>query len=1137
MPPGGAVANRSDSEERVSVLWVAPEAKQMLRIRAAFETLGVSLLRFDWISDWAAAASQLEEQEFDLLLISEQMVEGLDSGLNFGSVEYGSQPPSMLVIAEEEASRKNESSLPADIERTTIQNLTEVLRIRVLRAITDRRAWMRLIDHHRSFEMLLTAISTRFIQLPLSELDTGIQDALSQSAQFCKVDRAFIMLLADDRKTFSMSYEWSAEDIPKAAQYYQEQPVGPVTWAAERLAAGEVIAYDDLNQLPPEGWHVRTLALSRGVQSVAVVPLFASGVLIGALGFSHIREPGRWSEDAISLLRILGEMLANALQRRKNEAAIHESEIRFRTLVESLGEGILLGDRDDVLLHVNSRMCELSGYSREEMIGARVHEILLPRGEAYKIQERTQRRLQGVSESYSILLQRKDGSRFWAEINAAPIYGADGSIVGTVGAVTDISDRKQALDALQASERKYRDLVETSSDLIWSVDCEGRWRFVNQAALRIYGYEPSEMLGRCFTDFMRPEIAERDILTFQRVLAGEALFHFETEHLRKDQSVVLLSFNAMVLRDRDGRVTGATGTAADITQRKTAEAALSKSEERFKRFFELPLIGVGVSSSERRWLDVNPRFCQMLGYSRDELIGRSWVEFTHPEDLPNNIGVIDRAANQEIDQWSYDKRFIRKDGTILYVTTSGACVRKADGTVDYYLALHQDISERKRSEQEILRQRKFLREVIDASPNVIFAKDRGGRYTLANRSMADAYHTTHEAVVGKTDFDLVDERSAAEFVEVDKRVFETGASYFDPEAVHVDPVTQERRFFQIVKKPLCDAGGKVESILGLAWDITDRKRAEEKSMLLQRQLLQSQKMEAIGQLAAGIAHDLNNALAAVVGHLQLLRMGAVNSEKREHSIDTALTGCKRATSLIEQLLGFSRQGKYNTAPVSLERIARETIDFLRKVLGSDIDIVIESSAQDLIVKGDAGQLQQALTNLIINAKQAMPSGGRITFRFGLKVVDKPEQFNPAAHPGRFCFVRIEDTGVGIPPENVDKVFEPFFTTKAQTNGTGLGLSTVYGMMQGHGGWVELESEVGKGTSFSLFFPEAKGALLEVVAPKTSDVRFSSGTVVIIDDEPVLVELGQEFLKRAGFRTFGFTSSEEGLQWYREHWSE
>ena len=1093
-------------------------------------------MRFDWSSDLPAALKLIQNGDIQLAIVSEELAQELSSELNPQDRSSSPLPPVILLTTRDGSSPFRELP-PIFIGRAGISEFSEVLASGLWRSVIGHLRWERLFEYHRSFESLLAEVSTRFIQIPLSELDTAIEDAISLCARFCKVDRAFLMLLSEDHRSFSMSYEWCASGLPRAASWYQDQPVAPVIWAEKQLKAGEVLAFKSLADLPPEAQPIRALALSRGVQSVALVPLLISGKLLGALGFSNVRQGAELREDTISLLRILGEILANAVERRRTETAVRDTEERFRTLVESLGEGILFSDRNDVLLHVNTRMCELSGYTPSEMIGAQVEDLLLPPDEGYKIRERTQRRLQGISEAYSIRLMRKDGSRFWAEINAAPIRGADGSIVGTVGAVTDISDRKEAIEALQASERKYRDLVETSSDLIWSADANGRWTFVNQAAERIYGLQPVEMLGKPFTDFMRTEVAERDLVTFGQILDGTSVFQYETEHLRKDGSPIFLSFNAIVLRDPSGKIIGATGTATDITKRKIAEAALSKSEERFKRFFELPLIGVGVSSADRRWIDVNPRFCEMLGYKREELIGRSWMELTHPDDLPQNIGIVDRSQQGEFDQWSYDKRFIRKDGSILHVTTSGACVRKSDGSIDYFIALHQDITARKESEAETIRQRQFLREVIDSSPNVIFAKDLNGRYTLANRAMAEIFGTTLDKLIGRTDFELVSPELAKKYQEIDRRVLETASPIFLPEETAIDLRTKQQRVYQTFKKPLLGTNGEIESILGVAWDITDRKQSEEKTMRLQRQLLQSQKMEAIGQLAAGIAHDLNNALAAVVGHLQLLRLGPEDSDKAEHSIDTALMGCKRATSLIEQLLGFSRQGKYNITTVSLERIVRETIDFLRKVVGTNIEIITEISEQDHLVRGDPAQIQQVLTNLIINAKQAMPGGGRITFRFNTKAIEKPERLNPAARPGNYCVISVEDSGVGIPPENIDKVFEPFFTTKGQSQGTGLGLSTVYGVLQGHGGWVELESTLGRGSTFSLYFPESKGVALEVVNSKPKDAPACSGTVMLVDDEQVLVDLGQEFLRRAGFKAVGFTDALAALEWYQNHWGE
>jgi two-component system cell cycle sensor histidine kinase/response regulator CckA len=250
------------------------------------------------------------------------------------------------------------------------------------------------------------------------------------------------------------------------------------------------------------------------------------------------------------------------------------------------------------------------------------------------------------------------------------------------------------------------------------------------------------------------------------------------------------------------------------------------------------------------------------------------------------------------------------------------------------------------------------------------------------------------------------------------------------------------------------------------------------------------------------------------------------------SVDTALKGCRRATSLIDQLLGFSRQGKYNLQTVCLQHVVTETVEFLGRIVGTELDIVKTGEERDFIVAADQAQLQQALTNLIINAKHAMPSGGTITFDFSSKFVRHPERFNPKAHSGEYAVLKVIDTGIGIAPENIDKIFEPFFTTKGAEAGTGLGLSMVYGIAQNHHGWIDVESEVGIGTIFTLYFPLQKELQKPADSPGEPLPTKGSGLVMVVDDEPFLVELAQQFLSRAGYQSQCFTDSRAALEWYR-----
>jgi PAS domain S-box-containing protein len=315
----------------------------------------------------------------------------------------------------------------------------------------------------------------------------------------------------------------------------------------------------------------------------------------------------------------------------------------------------------------------------------------------------------------------------------------------------------------------------------------------------------------------------------------------------------------------------------------------------------------------------------------------------------------------------------------------------------------------------------------------------------------------------------------------------------------------------------------------------ERLENERQKDVLQKQLLQAQKMEAIGQLAAGVAHDLNNALGAVVGHLELLNVAARLEPEWRHSVKTALKGCERASSLIDQLLGFSRKGKYNLQISNLRKILDETLAFLVRVIDKRISIEVKELFSGLSVHVDHAQVQQALTNIIINAAQAMPEGGKIIIELTTERFSDVTQFNEISQPGDYAVLSVRDTGQGIASENLEKIFEPFFTTKEQGSGSGLGLSMVYGIMQHHAGWISVKSEQGIGCKFSLYFPTihalpAKEPTLSS-APQQSTI---SGSILLIDDEQMLVDLGVRFLERAGFSPFGFSSASEGMAWFEEH---
>lgn len=304
------------------------------------------------------------------------------------------------------------------------------------------------IEHRLAFEKLVSLISTNFINLPTSQIDQGLNNALQLIGQHAQVDRSYILLMSPDRKLFNMSHEWHAEDIASAKSFYQNMSLDQFQLLFEE-SGEERIIFSRVEEIPERANQLKQTLQSRGVKSFLAVPMISHGQTIGFVGFASLSREQHWPKDLVSLLELVGQVFVNVLQRKETQLALFESEKRFETLIEGLGEGILYCDRNDNVIHVNSRFCELTGYTLEEVVGRSAIELFLPLETSHRLRERTLRRLQGISESYEIQFRKKNGDIFWAEISATPIRNLAGEIIGTLGAVTDITERRRALERLR----------------------------------------------------------------------------------------------------------------------------------------------------------------------------------------------------------------------------------------------------------------------------------------------------------------------------------------------------------------------------------------------------------------------------------------------------------------------------------------------------------------------------------------------------------------------------------------------------------------------------------------------------------------------------------------------------------------
>lgn len=302
-------------------------------------------------------------------------------------------------------------------------------------------------------------------------------------------------------------------------------------------------------------------------------------------------------------------------------------------------------------------------------------------------------------------------------------------------------------------------------------------------------------------------------------------------------------------------------------------------------------------------------------------------------------------------------------------------------------------------------------------------------------------------------------------------------------------------------------------------------------------LYQAQKMDAMGKLVGGIAHDLNNSLHSISGHLQLLKISGIESDRMRHSVERALKGCDCAGELMRSLLAFTGQGRYEVKTVCLKDLVVKTRKLLRVLDDDCIRISFTGSEHDTTVLVDENQVQQALTHLITNAVEAMAEGGNITFNFSRLNVSNPERYNRFAPRGEYVCLAISDSGCGISAQNIQHIFEPFFTSKSLGERVGLGLSMVYGCMQSHHGWIDIDSAAGKGTTICLYFPFTAADSGGAKPAPALRQKIGKNSVMVVDDEEALVELAGIFLRRAGYSVQGFTDPQEAVAWFRSHYAD
>jgi two-component system, cell cycle sensor histidine kinase and response regulator CckA len=418
----------------------------------------------------------------------------------------------------------------------------------------------------------------------------------------------------------------------------------------------------------------------------------------------------------------------------------------------------------------------------------------------------------------------------------------------------------------------------------------------------------------------------------------------------------------------------------------------------------------------------------------------------------------------------------------------------------------------------------FLRQVIDTNPHLIFVKDWEGRYVLANEAMARFHGTTVESLIGKRDSDFnLKQHEAEQFLRDDREVISNQRAAFIAEEPATCGVSKTTRWFQTVKVPLLSPDGSSRQVLGVATDITERKQLED-------QFRQAHKMEAVGRLAGGVAHDFNNVLTIIRAQTEFLLADLPENDSRRADVLEIQAAADRAADFIRQLLAFSRRQRLQPKVLALNAVITEMEGMVRRLVGEDVVLLTKLHPELPRVWADPGQLQQVIMNLAVNSRDAMPRGGTLLIETAVVELDEhyPRQ-HPSAKPGPHVVLVVTDTGSGMDAATQSRIFEPFFTTKEPGKGTGLGLSTVYGIVKQSGGHIWVYSEIGRGTTFKLYFPLHQGPVqLAESQPTTLPPPGAGATILLVEDEPSVRSSVRRLLERHDYQVLEASNGQDAL---------
>jgi two-component system, cell cycle sensor histidine kinase and response regulator CckA len=834
-------------------------------------------------------------------------------------------------------------------------------------------------------------------------------------------------------------------------------------------------------------------------------------------------------------------LVEDITQRKRADETLQASEAHLRAVLNSTADGILVVGPQGSVLSANQRFAELwqipdallkSGED-SALLGHVLEQLEDGPGFVREVQ-----RLYATDEECVGMIQFKDGRTF--ERFTCPVWVGERRH-GRLWSFRDITERKRAEEALQRSEALYQSLVEQLPQCVFRKDRSGALTFANRRFCELLRRDRADLVGKTDFDLFPRELAEKYQRDDRRVMeTGQAWTGIERHLPPGGGAEMFVEVVKSPLRDVAGKVLGVQGIFWDVTERHRTAEALRLSEARLKEAERLAHLGgwetelVSLEELARNPLAWSDETFRIFGYSPGAVAvtRERFFQGVHPEDRARVQAGVQAALRQRV-PYSAEHRVVRPDGSERIVLEQAELVcDPATGRPLRLIGTVQDITERKRAEVALGESERKLATLMRNLQGMAYRCRNDADWTMEFVSEGARELTGHAPA------DLVGNHVVAYAALIHP---EDRAGVWEQVRAALDRREPFRHMYRIRTaagterwvweqgRGVFDGENRLIALEGFIADVTERKQAEDERERLQGQLLQAQKMESVGRLAGGVAHDFNNMLQAILGNAALALEEAPPDGTLRESLQEIQKSAQRSADLTRQLLAFARKQTINPRVLDLNDTVTGMTKMLQRLIGEDIRLVWTPGADLWPVKVDPSQIDQILANLTVNARDAIQGAGQVTIETANVTLDDAcARTHPECAPGEYVTLAVSDTGEGMDATARAHLFEPFFTTKEVGRGTGLGLATVFGIVNQNQGFIQVASEPGRGTAFKIHFPraETEARLAEPKAARRS--RRGTETVLLVEDEGLVLNLGRRILEQQGYTVLTAPTPEAAL---------